>query len=250
MNVIKRDGRIVPFDEQRIINAISKCGNIRESTKHRIAEHIRNLERDEISVEDIQDIVEKELMASSYKDEAKAYILYRDMRSREREKNSFLVKKVKDRINSAAVENSNANVDERSFSGKEKEASSDIGKAMALDFGGLSDEVANAHKEMLCYQHDLEKAVYGIHNCLNINFQELFKHGFRTRNGDVRPPRCASTAYQQVAVGFQCQSQVQFGGVGSIHIDYDLAPFMKMSFLKHFKDGLKFVEDDETFEQE
>jgi ribonucleoside-triphosphate reductase len=118
---------------------------------------------------------------------------------------------------------------------------------MAIDFGGLSDEVAQAHKDMLCYQHDLEKAVYGVHNCLNINFNELFKNGFRTRNGDVRPPKSLSTALQHVAVGFQCQSQVQFGGVGSIHLDYDLAPYVRMSFLKHFMDGLKYVEDEDVF---
>lgn len=240
MEVIKRDGRVVPFDGQRIVNAISKCGDIDQDTKDRIVEVVQNLDRNDISVEEIQDIVERELMASSYKDEAKSYILYRNFRSRERDRKSILVERVKKRIDAKTVENSNANVDERSFSGKEKEASSDIGKAMAIDFGGLSDEVAQAHKDMLCYQHDLEKAVYGVHNCLNVNFQELFKHGFRTRNGDVRPPRSVDTAYQQVAVSFQCQSQVQFGGVGTIHLDYDLAPFVKISFYKYFSKGMRY----------
>ena len=63
-----------------------------------------------------------------------------------------------------------------------------------------------------------------------------------TRNGGVRQPRSFSTACQLVAVAFQAQSQCQFGGVDSIHIDYDLSPFVKMSFKKHFKKGLKYVE--------
>ena len=75
--------------------------------------------------------------------------------------------------------------------------------------------------------------------------EKLFRDGFATRNGDVRPPKSISTAMQQVAVIFQCQSQVQFGGVASAHIDYDLAPFVKMSFIKHFKDGLKYCYESE-----
>ena len=70
------------------------------------------------------------------------------------------------------MENANANVDEHSFSGREKEASADIGKTIALEYGGLSSEVAQAHIDMLNYQHDLEKAIYGEHNCLNLDFGE------------------------------------------------------------------------------
>lgn len=242
MDVVKRDGRIVSFQRQKIIDAISKAGDVRESTKQKIASYVEDIGLEQITVEEIQDIVETKLMESSYKDVAKSYIIYRSERSKERDKKSTLVKKVMNRVNSSAVENSNANVDERSFSGREKEASSDIGKTIALDYDGLSREVANAHKEMRVYQHDLEKAIYGIHNCLNVDFNELFTNGFKTRNGDVRPPKSFSTACQLVAVGFQCQSQVQFGGVGTIHLDTDLAPFVKMSFSKHFKDGMKWVE--------
>jgi ribonucleoside-triphosphate reductase len=242
VDVVKRDGRIVSFQRQKIIDAISKAGDVRESTKQKIASYVEDIGLEQITVEEIQDIVETKLMESSYKDVAKSYIIYRSERSKERDKKSTLVKKVMNRVNSSAVENSNANVDERSFSGREKEASSDIGKTIALDYDGLSREVANAHKEMRVYQHDLEKAIYGIHNCLNVDFNELFTNGFKTRNGDVRPPKSFSTACQLVAVGFQCQSQVQFGGVGTIHLDTDLAPFVKMSFSKHFKDGMKWVE--------
>lgn len=248
MTVQKRDGRIVKFDKEKIKIAVLKVfidvdGEETAYAKDKardIANYIESLNKD-MTVEEIQDLVEEKLMASNRKDVARTYIIYRNDRNRIREKNSGVIQKVMKRVNASNVENANANVDERSFSGREKEASADIGKTIALEYGGLSDEVAQAHKDMLVYQHDLEKAIYGVHNCLNLDFGEIFTYGFKTRNGDVRPPASFSTACQLVAVAFQCQSQVQFGGVGSIHLDYDLAPFVKMSFSKHFKDGLKWV---------
>lgn len=250
MQVIKRDGRVVDFDEDKIIQAILKAvkdvdGEISEEMEFMaklIASCIKHRADEKLAVEDIQDQVEEKLMESDRKDVAKAYIIYRNDRSRIRDRNSKLVKGYMNRVAASNVQNANANVDEKSFSGREKEASADVGKTIALDFGGLSKEVADAHKQMLVYQHDLEKAIYGEHNCLNLNFNEIFTYGFKTRNGDVRPPKSFSSACQLVAVAFQCQSQVQFGGVGTIHLDYDLAPFVKMSFSKHFKDGLKWIE--------
>lgn len=248
--VYKRDGRTQEFNGGKIENAILKAfverdGKVtsyaREVAK-KIADSIAVIEKD-LSVEEIQDIVEEKLMEVDRKDVAKAYIIYRNDRAKVRERKSRLVQAAMNRIYSKVDNRSNANVDEQSFSGTEKEVSADIGKIIALEFDGLSEDVANAHKDMLIYQHDLEKAIYGIHNCLNLNFQEIFKYGFRTRNGDVRPPASYSTACQLYAVAYQCQSQVQFGGVGSIHTDIDLAPFVKMSFVKHFQDGLKYLEN-------
>lgn len=251
--VIKRDGRENPFNSEKIYVAVMKAFNEREKKDGKaipekediakqIAKEISELPKDKMTVEEIQDIVETKLMKSSRPEVAKDYILYRDKRTVVRDRKNKLVQKVMIRAKSQINEHSNANVDEESFSGREKEASADIGKTIALDYEGLSREVAEAHKIMLIYQHDLEKAIYGVHNCLNLYFQYIFKHGFKTRNGDVRPPRSFSTACQLVAVAFQCQSQVQFGGVGTIHLDYDLAPFVRMSFSKHFKEGLKWVE--------
>ncbi len=250
MIVIKRDGREVEFDKRKISNAVLKAiievdGESTLDTEriaYDIADRIEEKSKDTaLTVEQIQDMVEIQLMLSYRKDIAKAYILYRNERTKIRDRNSNLVKNIMVRADSKVNYRSNANVDESSFSGREKEASADIGKMIALDFDGLSRDVADAHKTMLVYQHDLEKAIYGVHNCLNLNFQEIFTYGFRTRNGDVRPPTSFSTACQLVAVAFQCQSQVQFGGVGSIHLDYDLAPFVKKSFFKHYADGLRYL---------
>ena len=247
MYVIKRDGTRVLFDPNKIVNAINKAmisvdGALYETdTAEEIAHLIQQLNTD-MTVEYIQDLVEQYLMKSERPDVAKAYILYREIRSKERIRRSRLIDAVIRRTDATNVENANANVDEKSFSGREKEASADVQKVIALDYT-LSSVVGQAHKDMLLYQHDLEKTNIGEHNCLFIDFEKLFKDGFETRNGDIRQPSTFSTACQQVAVIFQCQSQVQFGGVGALHLDYDLAPFVKKSFYKHMLHYLTDVED-------
>lgn len=246
MHVIKRDGTRVLFNPNKIVNAINKAmisayGSVYESdTAEEIADLIGSRGVD-MSVEQIQDLVEGYLMKSEYPEVAKAYILYRDERSKARMRQSKLLKAVMRRTEATAVENSNANVDEKSFSGREKEASADIQKIIALDYT-LSPEVAQAHKDMLLYQHDNEKTNIGEHNCLFVDFKKIFTDGFVTRNGDVRPPSKYDTACQQYAVIFQCQSQVQFGGVGTVHADYDLAPYVAKSFYKHMRNYFTDVE--------
>lgn len=258
MLVIKRDGRQVNFNPEKIENAINKAYWDKDWSPDKpcppyagaIVDKITSAAKD-YTVEQIQDIVERELMLYD-PNIAKSYILYRNKRTQVREQKGRIVKAVKSRLEASNVQNSNANVDERSFSGREKESSADIHKIIALEDGSvLSEEVAAAHKNMLLYQHDLEKAPVGEHNCLNIDFKKLFEEGFSTRNGDIRPPTSFSTACQQYAVIFQCQSQVQFGGVGSVHIDYDLAPYVKMSFAKYFLDGIEWIdcEDRKKFDE-
>lgn len=247
MHVIKRDGTKVLFNPDKIVRAIEKAmisayGSIYETeTAEEIADLIGSQGRD-MTVEQIQDLVEKYLMRSDYDEAAKSYIIYREQRNKERIKRSKMLKSVMRRTEASAVENSNANVDEKSFSGREKEASADIQKIIALDYT-LSPEVANAHKEMLLYQHDNEKTNIGEHNCLFPDMPKLYNEGFVTRNGDIRPPSTYGSYCQQTAVILQCQSQVQFGGVGCLHIDYDLAPGVAKSFKKHFLHYLTDVED-------
>ena len=247
MHVIKRDGTRVLFNPDKIVRAINKAmvsayGSVYESdTAEEIADLIGSRGVD-MTVEQIQDLVESYLMKSEYPEVAKSYIIYRDQRSKERMRRSKLLKAVMRRTEATAIENANANVDEKSFSGREKEASADIQKLIALDYT-LSHDVASAHKNMLLYQHDLEKTNIGEHNCLFVDFNKLFTDGFVTRNGDIRIPGSYSTACQQYAVVYQCQSQVQFGGVGTVHIDYDLAPFVQKSFRKHMRSYLTDVED-------
>lgn len=82
-----------------------------------------------------------------------------------------------------------------------------------------------------------------MHNCLTIPFDKLLKNGFSTRQTDVRPANSVNTAMQLVAVIFQLQSLQQFGGVSASHLDWTMVPYVRKSFNKHFRNGLKYIED-------
>lgn len=246
--IVKRDGRSEPFNKQKIIDAIDKAmrrtGDNSPPTIQRIANEIESASGDVLSVEQVQDMVERKLMASSMKDTAREYITYRQKRSAEREKNSVLNRQIASVVCGSSVQNANANVDERSFSGKKFESANILHRHIALN-AMVRPEVSRAHQESRIYLHDLCDYDIGEHNCLFIDVARLLRDGFSTRNGDVRAANSFSTACQLVAVIFQCQSQVQFGGVASAHIDYDLAPYVKKSFFKHYVDGLKYLEGKE-----
>ena len=80
-----------------------------------------------------------------------------------------------------------------------------------------------------------------MHNCLSIPFDKLLKNGFSTRQTDVRPANSINTASQLVAVIFQIQSLQQFGGISATHLDWTMVPFFRISFFKHYVDGLKYI---------
>lgn len=252
-NVIKRDGRVVPFHSEKIVDAIlsamKETSFIDNTLAVDIADQIALLPSDH-SVEEIQDMVESMLMGSERKDVAKRYILYRAERTKQRNLRNEIMKKVLEKTLGQNTENSNANVDERSFGGRKNEAATVIQKSIALD-QNMSKDISDAHKNGYIYQHDLDHYNIGAHNCLMLDFKHLYTHGFKTRNCDVRPPSSFSTACQLMAVAFQLQSQCQYGGVGTVHADYDLAPYVKRSFYTHITDGIKYLEnpDNEALEE-
>jgi ribonucleoside-triphosphate reductase len=140
MRVIKRDGRIVPFEINKIHSAIIKAfSNIADEKKYEvasaIAEEIRIdfQNKDSVTISEIESKIIAKLNKRGFKKVAKDYKDFRDERTKVREKTSSLITKIMARINAEDVENANANVDERSFSGKEKEASADVQKFMAID---------------------------------------------------------------------------------------------------------------------
>ena len=85
------------------------------------------------------------------------------------------------------------------------------------------------------YIHDLSAYAVGMHNCLSIPFDKLLVEGFNTRQTDVRPANSINTAFQLVAVIFQLQSLMQFGGVSATHLDWTMVPYVRKSFFKHWK---------------
>ncbi|MDD6640918.1 MAG: anaerobic ribonucleoside-triphosphate reductase [Erysipelotrichaceae bacterium] len=80
-------------------------------------------------------------------------------------------------------------------------------------------------------------------NCLSVPFDKLLANGFNTRQTDVRPANSINTAFQLVAVIFQIQSLQQFGGVSATHLDWTMVPYVRKSFTKHLRDGMKYFED-------
>lgn len=252
MEVTKRDGRIVDFDKHRITNAILKAykqvdGKLNDQTRfdaESIADRIelfcKNNNNDNISVEQIQDLVEQYLMETLRKDVAKAYIIYRNDRTRVRESKSELSKEITNKLYAKSVENQNANVDEYSFGGRMGAATSAVTKDYALNYC-MSEMAKNNHLNNEIYIHDLDHYAIGDHNCLSVPFDKLLANGFNTRQTDVRPAQSVGTAFQLVAVIFQLQSLQQFGGVSATHLDWTMIPYVRKSFYKHFKNGAMYL---------
>jgi len=253
IKVIKRNGIEVPFDSSKIVRAIRKAwqqvygksdelepiyfyeiaNNIEEIAKQTFSDNGKYL-----TVEQIQELVEDSLTAWDRLVE-KAYIRYRYKRGVMRSCSDEFIRSISEKLTASNVQNQNANVDEHSFGGRVGEASDEMMKQYALDFC-MSEMAKNNHLNNEIYIHDLSAYAVGMHNCLSIPFDKLLAEGFNTRQTDVRPANSINTAFQLVAVIFQLQSLMQFGGVSATHLDWTMVPYVRKSFWKHFKDGLKW----------
>lgn len=250
MYIIKRDGTVVLFDKNKIINAINKAfievdGQLYENDTatdiaNDIESWINKCPDGSIEVEDIQDIIEDYLMQSERRDVARAYIRYRYKKEVARQKKDDFIQAIRKKLDGKDIKNQNANVDEASFGGRIGEASSVVTKQLALDYI-VSPMTRKNHLENMIYTHDLDAYYVGSHNCLSIPFDDLLANGFNTRQTDVRPAGSVNTAFQLVAVIFQIQSLSQFGGVSATHLDWTMVPYVRKSFYKHYRDGIKYL---------
>lgn len=256
--VIKRDGRKVQFDKQKIQDAINGAFqdvNGRECNDNgvlaRIMGYINAYQElsDAIEVEKIQDIAERSLMEMGYYSVAKAYIRYRYEHELERQKKAQedFDSLITSKLMASDVQNQNANVDEHSFGGRMGEVNSEVLRQYALNHC-MSQMAKDNHLNNEIYIHDLDHYAVGDHNCLSIPFDKLLANGFNTRQTDVRPANSINTAFQLVAVIFQLQSLMQFGGVAATHLDWTMVPYVRKSFRKHFIDGLKYCEPNFPFD--
>jgi len=245
MDVIKRNGEKVEFDSSKILHAVLAVNNdvrgydkIDEKMAKAITDSIvlkcETFDRP-INIEEIQDLVEHELMLAGKHEASKQYIIYRFKRTQVRQN-----KALTEKLTASNVQNQNANVDEMSFGGRLGEAASFVTKQYALDHLMSKTAVRN-HLNNEIYTHDLDSYALGSHNCLSIPFDKLLAEGFNTRSADVRPAGSVDTAFQLVAVIFQLQSLQQFGGVAATHLDWTMVPYVRLSFFKHYKDGLKYI---------
>ena len=252
MYIIKRNGQVEPFNKDKIINAIEKAflevdgKNYKTDIALDIANKIYDLanqhEDGSFEVEEIQDLIEDFLMMSNRRDVARSYIRYRYKKEVARNAQSDFINAIREKLNADDVQNQNANVDEHSFGGRIGEASGVVNKKLALDYI-VSPMARKNHEENMIYIHDLDNYYVGSHNCLSIPFDELLANGFNTRQTDVRPAGSVSTAFQLVAVIFQLQSLQQFGGVSATHLDWTMVPYVRKSFYKHYKYGVKYIEE-------
>ena len=262
MIVIKRNGEKEKFQKDKIIKAIQAAMKEVNSEiydtdiAHEIANKIEWLvfnNRPEISIEEIQDLVEELLMQSKELDVAKAYIRFRYKREVAREHKADFMQAYSEKLEARNIQNQNANIDEQSFGGRMGEANSLMTKQYALDFC-VSPMAKKNHLENMIYIHDLDSYAVGMHNCLSVPFDKLLANGFNTRQTDVRPAGSVNTAMQLVAVIFQLQSLQQFGGVSATHLDWTMVPYVRKSFRKHWNDGLKYVAfwdvSEENYEKE
>lgn len=236
--VIKRDGRKVPFNPQKIYEAISKAAltyNPELFTK--ITSFVTNdITKEEASVEEIQDLVEKALVEFDQYDTAKAYILYRDQRTKARDLNSTLNKTLHELVsveaNDSDLKRENANIDGNAPMGIMLQFGSEISKKFTLD-NLLNPTIARAHIEGDLHIHDLN--FFPITwNCCQIPAGKLLQHGFSTGHGHIRKPNNIQTAAALMCILIQSNQNEQFGGQAIPTFEYDLAPYVVKSFIKHF----------------
>lgn len=247
--VRKRNGQKVAFNKEKIVNAILGAMEDTGKKDKEIAEKIATLIEEEKTtnntVEHIQDMVEDYLIEFGCVDAAKAYIRYRYKHQVARDNYTEFMDAITVKLDASDVQGQNANVDERSFGGRIGEATNLMMKKYALD-NCMSDMARNNHLNNEIYIHDLDHYAVGCHNCLTIPFDDLLAKGFKVRQTDIRPAGSVDTALQLVAVIFQLQSLVQFGGVAASHLDWTMVPYVRKSFFKHWRDGRKFILKDEN----
>lgn len=245
MTIKKRDGRIVDFDESKIVNAIKKASDATDSEKLTDSDisdimklvwlSLKELENNPkpIKVKVIHTIVENSLMAGEFYDVARSYIEFRSNRDRERLGNTDEISLYRDKLDAKRNDRQNANVDEESFGGRGNEAASSLNKSIALSFY-ISPKYAKNHRDNISYEHDLSEWCVGEHNCLSMPVDQCLEKGFVVKNSDCRPAGSISSAGQLIQVLVQTQSLQQFGGVSCTHLDFTLELFVRKSLMKHF----------------
>ena len=239
ITVVKRDGRLVPFDETKITLAISKALKCSpQDLVVLINEITSQITQSKISVEEIQDLVEKALINHNYADAAKAYILYRNERTKRREARSDLNKTISSLVSSEAsdldLKRENANIDGNAPMGIMLQFGSEVSKKFALE-NLIEPEQARAHQEGLIHIHDLN--LYSVcFNCCQIPAGKLLKQGFSTGHGYIREPNSIQTAAALMCIIIQSNQNSMFGGQAIPLFEYDLAPYVMKSYFKNLKE--------------
>lgn len=225
--VKKRDGVLVPFEKQKIINAISKAGYVKDEVKEKIANEIANSNKEDISVEEIQDLVEKKLMATSYKDVAKEYVRYRFKRELIRDSEG-INNSVLDILNlkNQNIKEENSNKNPVVLSTQRDYMAGEVSKDLTMRLL-LPDDIVKAHKEGIIHFHDADYFSQKMYNCALINLDDMLQNGTVINGTLIEKPHSFSTACN---IATQVMAQVasnQYGGQSETLSH--LAPFVDVS---------------------
>ncbi len=249
MKVVKRDGKKVNFDANKVVCAINKAAIAsKEDVSTKLALEVVNkivdLNKD-LQGEEIQDIVEKELM-KTYPDMAKNYILYRDMRNIERHKRTT-IKKSFDGIVTVEknnINNENANMAGDTPAGQMMTFASETTKDYTHKYL-LNPEYSNAHMAGDIHIHDLDYYPTKTATCVQYDLQKLFTNGFKSKHGKIREPKSISTYATLATIIFQTNQNEQHGGQAIPAFDFFMAPGVLKSFRRHLRyRSLTFLDAD------
>ncbi|HEY8405257.1 MAG TPA: anaerobic ribonucleoside-triphosphate reductase, partial [Acholeplasma sp.] len=247
----KRDGRIVRFNQEKINDAIMKAFlAVGKSAKmaDEITSYVVNIldskYKNQIpSVEDIQDEVERALVFFKEVEVAKAYILYREERSKVRDRNTCLMKTFQDIAFSKSTESDlkreNANINGDTPMGAMLKYGSEGAKEFNKIFV-LNPKHAKAHEEGLIHIHDLDFLTLTM-TCCQIDIGKLFKGGFQTGHGALREPQDIKTYAALACIAIQSNQNDQHGGQSIPKFDYDMAEGVAKTYVRSFRANLDKV---------
>ena len=246
--VVKRDGRIVGFNQQKIMAAIRKAmlhtdKGEDERLIEKICDRVAFRGKDQMSVEAIQDAVEMELMKSARKDVAQRYIAYRNQRSiaRKAKTRDVFMSIVNAKNNDITRENANMNAD--TPAGMMMKFASETTKPFVDDYL-LSEEVRDAVLHNYLHIHDKDYYPTKSLTCVQHPLDVILKNGFTAGHGSSRPAKRIETAAVLACISLEtCQNEMH-GGQAIPAFDFYLAPYVRMSYQEEVKNLEKLTGED------
>lgn len=241
MKVEKRDGKTVDFDQEKIRNAVYKAGGTMTDADAAIMLVQYNQIRDgsAMKIARIQELVEESLMKTNPA-VARAYIEYRHDRDIAREQKSKLFKDISGMVNlsNKEITNENANKDARVFPTQRDLLAGIVAKHFARNHI-LPKHIVEAHDSGDIHYHDLDYSPFTPYtNCCLVDLKGMLENGFKMGNADIEPPKSIGVATALMA---QITAQIashQYGGTTFANVDKVLAPYVEMTYNKHFKDAV------------
>ena len=246
--VIKREGTIVPFDAERIANAISMAFSqyskpINQELIDKIVQQISHSENKILHVEEIQDMVVKKLMSSTEKDIAMAYQSYRTLKTEIRNKEKSIHKQIGELIDASNenILNENANKDSKTISVQRDLLAGISSKDYYLN-KILPNELKIAHEKGEIHIHDLDYLLFRETNCELVNIEEMLKGGCNIGNAKMLEANSVDVAVGHIVQIIASVSSNTYGGCTIPYLDRALVPYIKKSFKKHFIKGIKYID--------